>query len=269
MTQLVQSSGDSVHLKIMRSQLPIQPAFAVTGHSAEGKTLPSVLTDLKEGGFAAYVAASRPRSRQGLFLTEAVTLDDLNNKHLPYTLLQECTSKRLNALEHNTNIHYGFQDGPLHHVPDPESECHMTRTSLIANFKELLKPSSSNQLKNNALTSDLKRKQRLNTLSSTHPIQNSSNQSSSRQHTISISPEHTTSPPSNRRCLHHSTAISPADHQPRFSAGCTWCSDDWSCAYDSFFLRICLAFPSHQRKMAPTDLSHSCIGTFFRTFEKS
>ena len=98
----------------MRSQLPIQLAFAVTGHSAKGKTLLSVLTDLKEGGFAAYVTASRPRSRQGLFLTEAVTLDDLNNKHLPYSLLQEC--KRLNALEHNTYIHYGFQDGALHQI---------------------------------------------------------------------------------------------------------------------------------------------------------
>jgi hypothetical protein len=30
-------------ISVNRQQVPIQPAFAVTGHSAEGKTLPNVL----------------------------------------------------------------------------------------------------------------------------------------------------------------------------------------------------------------------------------
>ncbi|KAH7921155.1 hypothetical protein BV22DRAFT_1019909, partial [Leucogyrophana mollusca] len=72
--------GDSMQqkLKITRHQLPIQPAFAVTGHSAQGKTLPKVLVNLHEGGFGAYVAASRARSRDGLCITETITLDQLN-----------------------------------------------------------------------------------------------------------------------------------------------------------------------------------------------
>ncbi|KAG1880597.1 hypothetical protein C8R48DRAFT_588358, partial [Suillus tomentosus] len=37
-------------VSVIRSQLPIQPAFAVTGHSAQGKTLPNVIVDLSEGG---------------------------------------------------------------------------------------------------------------------------------------------------------------------------------------------------------------------------
>ncbi|KAG1777604.1 hypothetical protein EV702DRAFT_942487, partial [Suillus placidus] len=33
-------------LRVLREQLPIQPAFAVTGHSAQGKTLPNVIVNL-------------------------------------------------------------------------------------------------------------------------------------------------------------------------------------------------------------------------------
>ncbi|KAL1731083.1 hypothetical protein EV714DRAFT_209486, partial [Schizophyllum commune] len=69
-------------MQITRHQLPIQPAFAVTGQSAQGKTLPSVLVNLAEGGFSAYVAASRARSSHNLYLTEPVTLQQLN-KPLP------------------------------------------------------------------------------------------------------------------------------------------------------------------------------------------
>ena len=58
-TIITLESGEKQKINVTRSQLLIQPAFAVTGHSAERKTLPSVLTDLKEGGFGAYVAASR------------------------------------------------------------------------------------------------------------------------------------------------------------------------------------------------------------------
>ncbi|TEB26515.1 hypothetical protein FA13DRAFT_1595676, partial [Coprinellus micaceus] len=65
-------------LRIRRYQLPIQPAFAVTGQSAQGKTLPTVLASLHEGGFGAYVAASRAKSREGLCIIRSVQLSDLN-----------------------------------------------------------------------------------------------------------------------------------------------------------------------------------------------
>jgi len=56
--QLKTEDGMKEKTCVTRYQLPIQPAFAVTGHSAQGKTLPKILVDLTEGGFAAYVAAS-------------------------------------------------------------------------------------------------------------------------------------------------------------------------------------------------------------------
>ncbi|KAF8426436.1 hypothetical protein L210DRAFT_869176, partial [Boletus edulis BED1] len=98
-TFLKQADGSEEKVKVTRTQLPIQPAFAVTGHSAQGKTLPKVLADLSEGGFPAYVAASRARTREGLFPTRPVTLDQLN-KPLPSDLRAEV--RRFEALEHNT-----------------------------------------------------------------------------------------------------------------------------------------------------------------------
>jgi len=65
-------------MHINRWQLPVQPVFAITGHSAEGKTLPDILANLHEGGFAAYVTTSRPTSREGLCITRPVTLEMLN-----------------------------------------------------------------------------------------------------------------------------------------------------------------------------------------------
>jgi len=52
--------------RVQHSQMSCQPGFASTGHSAQGKTLPKILCALHEGGFAAYVAASRATSRRGL-----------------------------------------------------------------------------------------------------------------------------------------------------------------------------------------------------------
>jgi hypothetical protein len=104
-----------------RQQLPIQPAFAVTGHSTQGKTLPNVLADLHEGGFAAYVIASRPTSREGLCLSRSVSLESLN-RPLPYDLLIELRRQKL--MEHNTLIKYGFEKGTEQKVFDPEAESH-------------------------------------------------------------------------------------------------------------------------------------------------
>jgi hypothetical protein len=118
-TLLEDAQGNERKLRITRHQLPIQPAFAVTGHSAQGKTLPSVLVNLHEGGFGAYVAASRARSREGLCITRAVTIDQLN-KPLPVDLVREV--QRFEAIEHNTYIRCGLRTGEYVQIPDAEAE---------------------------------------------------------------------------------------------------------------------------------------------------
>ena len=91
----------------------------MTGHSAEGKTLPRVVAGLHKGGFGAYVAASRAKCRHHLCITHLVTLHDLN-KPLPFHLLQD--NARLNAIQHNTMIKHGFMSGDPKLIPDPESK---------------------------------------------------------------------------------------------------------------------------------------------------
>jgi hypothetical protein len=103
-----------------RKQLQIEPAFAVTGHFSQGKTLPIVVADLSKGGFAAYVASSRPTSRHGLFLLKHVKLRELNSPQLPPELLKEF--QRLDALKHNTLVRHEFLDAALKDVPDAERE---------------------------------------------------------------------------------------------------------------------------------------------------
>ncbi|KAG2041050.1 hypothetical protein BDR03DRAFT_814471, partial [Suillus americanus] len=82
------AAGISSKVHVSWKQLPIRPAFAVTGHSAQGKTLPKVIVNLHEGGFGSYVAASRAQSRDGLYITHNVTIDQLN-KPVSYDLTQE------------------------------------------------------------------------------------------------------------------------------------------------------------------------------------
>ena len=119
------NASRTVH--IVRSQLNLQPAFAITGHAAQGKTLQNVLVDLREGGFAAYVSASRARTRHGLFITSPITLNDLN-KPVHSNLRQEC--RRLERLEHNTKIRYGFQTGKVMPLLDPESETDLSSATM-------------------------------------------------------------------------------------------------------------------------------------------
>ena len=121
-TVLSDATGSKRNVHILRSQLNLQPAFAITGHAAQGKTLPQVLVDLTEGGFAAYVSASRAQTRESLFITDAITLDVLN-KPVTSNLRQEC--RRLERLEHNTKIRYGFEIGNIMAVLDPEAEVEM------------------------------------------------------------------------------------------------------------------------------------------------
>lgn len=61
-------------------QFPIQPAWAITIHKAQGKTLPAVHVDLGRGAFAAgqtYVALSRARSLETIWLEAPLRREDI------------------------------------------------------------------------------------------------------------------------------------------------------------------------------------------------
>ena len=87
-TRLITDDGMTIAIQVTHYQVPIQPAFAVTGQSAQGKTLPEVLANIHEGGFGAYIATSRACTWDGICVTEPVTLKQLN-KPIPFSLLLE------------------------------------------------------------------------------------------------------------------------------------------------------------------------------------
>ncbi|KAK0518928.1 hypothetical protein OC834_007557 [Tilletia horrida] len=83
------SSSATVYT-VKRLQLPLQPGFAMTVHSAQGITSSGgVVVDLTKGGFHTYVAASRATRREDIFLVREVALTDLNHPPLPQPLLDE------------------------------------------------------------------------------------------------------------------------------------------------------------------------------------
>ena len=128
--------GEKIHAT--RHQLPLQPGFAVTIHSAQGKTLPKILINMGENAFGAYVGASRATTRKGLALMNKVSLNDLTHE-IPYSLFFE--NMRFKILQHNTLIKYGFTANKLQDVPDAESEKKMNLSPSIATFDfEPLKP---------------------------------------------------------------------------------------------------------------------------------
>lgn len=109
--------GKPSRYKIRQFQLPIQPGFSVTGQSAQGKTMPKVFCDLAEGSYAAYVAVSRARRREDLFLYRPIKLDVLNRKR---SIDLESELRRYKTMEHNTFIKFGFRSGTFVQVPDAE-----------------------------------------------------------------------------------------------------------------------------------------------------
>jgi hypothetical protein len=131
-TLLKNAEGVEEKCRVTRQQMPIQPAFAVTGHSAQGKTLPKVLVNLEEGGFGAYVAASRAQSRTGICLLQPVTIEQLN-KPLPRNLLLEV--RRFDAIEHNTYVRRGLRTGEPVPVPDAEADLAIQTHMLTAHFE--------------------------------------------------------------------------------------------------------------------------------------
>ena len=61
-------------------QLPLVPGYAITIHRSQGMTIPSVVLDIGAGCFASgqlYVAVSRGRSLDSLFLKEKISAEDV------------------------------------------------------------------------------------------------------------------------------------------------------------------------------------------------
>jgi len=196
-------------IKISRHQIPIQPAFAVTGHSAQGKTILKVLASLHEGGFGAYVAASRAKSRSGLYITHTVRLQDLN-KPIPHDLLVEI--RRLENLEHNTLVQHGFIKGSIIPIPEPESE-HKEKKIKIKS--EYLEPTSH------------KRK---------YIEENENNAHSNYDAHLQI-------PPSKKKSISVQNISQPISESAwLLSAGCRWDELNWSCAYDCVFMSLYTIF---------------------------
>jgi len=98
-----------------------------------GKDSAKVIVNLHEGGFAAYVAASRARMREGLCITRPVSLQHLN-KWIPTDLLLEVS--QFDALEHDSLVAYGYRKGEPVVVPDAESEMGHGHRILMAHFEE-------------------------------------------------------------------------------------------------------------------------------------
>ncbi|KAE8219159.1 hypothetical protein CF319_g7097 [Tilletia indica] len=106
--------------RVQRQQLPLQPGFAMTVHSAQGITAQgAIIVDLQRGGFEAYVAASRATRREDIYLLRPITAQRLNNPPLPRALRQEL--KRLDILAENTSRIHNNSDWRLGNRPVPPS----------------------------------------------------------------------------------------------------------------------------------------------------
>lgn len=221
-TLLDKPDGSKEKNRVTRSQLPIQPAFAVTGHSAQGKTLPKVMVDLSEGGFGAYVAAS---------------------------------------LEHNTYIQYGVRVGDMVPVPDAEADRSVKSFTPKPKFDlDTRKPSGvSTSTKRKASRADYEKS--ISDMSSDATAfrskrrirvdnNNVGKHVVSRHRLLSLIPQSplsviSPSPPSagvnnvQKSFVSEYRFPSPNPQAPP-STGCRWSSTNWSCAYDSAGPFLCV-----------------------------
>lgn len=241
-TLLKRHDGSQTKVRICRLQLPIQPAFAVTGHSAQGKTLPKVLVNLSEGGFGAYVAASRARTRAGLCLTEPVTLERLN-KPIPADLYVEV--ERHKVLEHNTYIRHGLRSGTLKDVPDPEAERGDKRV-LKVKFND---DSAGTDVDNDDKQNKRKREVTEATICAevgSLDLQMCADLSDQPKlnKKVKIFGSKQSSPVVQERLR----LVTPVSLSPP-STGCRWSATDWSCSYDVVFTSLFHVYRASDRDL--------------------
>ena len=105
---------DSVKHKLVRKtpyiqrtkQFPIKLAYAFTIHKAQGQTYEKVILDLNSHIFAPgqlYVALSRAKSLQGLFLTKPVTYSDIISDNSIFEFLDKVRSNGRTQMSSRTN----------------------------------------------------------------------------------------------------------------------------------------------------------------------
>lgn len=267
--------------RIRRYQLPIQPGFSVTGQSAQGKTLPKVLCNLGEGTWSNYVAVSRARRREDLFLMRAITLDKLNIPH-SNDLLKELA--RYKPMEHNTMIKYGFKTGTPMPVPDPEDSSFTPSSTIHAGFSAsliwdyteddsgtstCLAQASHEQSPVEAGHSNITGTQEVSEAVATERAPTSPNglriptsgrgaketaitsqAGESREQSYS-NPSVVSERGSTKRktCAMMPTPVPQRRKTDGFSLqGCTWSSEDWSCAYDTFYMVVACVYRQSDRE---------------------
>lgn len=104
--------GVSRNVSVQRTQLPLQLAFAVTAHGAQGRTLEFVAANMRHAGPARYVAVSRATTREGLALIGRIrSAKDLNPKPWQRVIALGREMKRIEALAHNTLAKYRPERG--------------------------------------------------------------------------------------------------------------------------------------------------------------
>ncbi|KAG6815096.1 hypothetical protein H0H93_010990, partial [Arthromyces matolae] len=239
--------------KLSRTQSQLHPAFAVTGQSAQGKTLPNVLGWLHYGSFYAYVTASRARSREGLVIVKKVTLDDLN-KALERDLVIE--TRRHEVMEHNTLVRFGFKQGSLHEVPDPEGE----KSYLASKHYNLriLQPDSAEC----NLSPSLKRM-----AENEEPARSKKQKLKSKASGKRKQPSDIENLPPSKRCRDNAISDEGQNLWPLIPYGCKWDNTNWSCAYDAMFMSFYCMFRqwgSEQRKDWMKTNIHTCaLGKLF------
>ena len=106
-------------MSVIRHQVPVTPAWAITDYKVQGSTYDTIIVDLHRHGSnskvskdsvynnrhkqycSTYVQLSRVKSFQGLYLLRPVTLSDLNAK--PDALLVQ-EDERIAKLARSTEI---------------------------------------------------------------------------------------------------------------------------------------------------------------------
>ena len=280
-TSIAVNGIEKVRHTIIRHQLPLQPSFAVTGHSAQGKTLPKVLVNLKEGGFPAYVAASRARQRGDLFLMKAICLKDLNHP-LPRALKLE--HRRLKIMSYNTQVRHGLLKGkggatlPLIPLPDTEDAATFKDVTGVQHTweeeSELNKRKSSNEqfVYNNVDTESLPKRIRLQTSITLGSLGDSILRDTAISQNGTGSNSVDKPMPDKRKGLNKRRGGSTTDRDRKmkhrkkgtasasacgalkmwavgasFLPGCQWVSNNWTCAYDSVMVAMLSMYLSWEK----------------------
>ncbi len=201
--------------QVSRHQIYLEGGFAITGHGSQGRTINPVLCDLHEGGFAAYVMASRCSEKKSLCISQTVSIDQLN-KPLPENLKKELNY--LSVLENNTLVSNGFIDGVMMQLPD----CDLSlRDQCSSKINLHISPKKNLKRKQEApLTVQHKKKKK---------------QTQTKQDTKLTNPK------------------DPQIIQPQIPhlqiQGCQW-STDWSCAYDSAFMAFYFTYKTSEAALA-------------------